>query len=90
MIYFLIKPTDYDTNLAIRPRATVNRWLVRTRTSSRSRQQGENVWKTQDKTTKTIHEQPTLGKEPLYSPQDHQWKSRRCNLLALTSVLHGI
>ena len=57
----LIKPTDHDTILAIRTRTAVSRWLERTGTSSRSRQQWEDGWKTQDKSKKHIHEQPTSG-----------------------------
>ena len=38
----LIKTTDHDTILAIRTREAVNRWLERTGTSSRSRQQWED------------------------------------------------
>jgi hypothetical protein len=84
----LIKPTDHDTILAIRTRAAVSRWLERTGTSSRSRQQWEDGWKTQDKSKKHIHEQPTSGNPP-YSPSRPSMEKQKVQLASLNFCSSG-
>jgi hypothetical protein len=84
----LIKPTDHDTILAIRTRAAVSRWLERTGTSSRSRQQWEDGWKTQDKSKKHIHEQPTSGNPP-YSPSRPSMEEQKVQLASLNFCSSG-
>ena len=84
----LIKPTDHDTILAIRTRAAVSRWLERTGTSSRYRQQWEDGWKTQDKSKKHIHEQPTSGNPP-YSPSRPSMEKQKVQLASLNFCSSG-
>ena len=84
----LIKPTDHDTILAIRTSADVSRWLEWTGTSSRSRQQWEDGWKTQDKSKKHIHEQPTSGNPP-YSPSRPSMEDQKVQLASLSFCSSG-
>jgi hypothetical protein len=57
-------------------------------TSSRSRQQWEDGWKTQDKSKKHIHEQPTSGNPP-YSPSRPSMEDQKVQLASLNFCSSG-